>query len=207
MSRSPNPNHCGVAPYALSSSFTANVSPARPQPCSSLMPPPRVYITVSRSGQIRSPNKVMSSPVLPTTVTSLLTVESPSSADSAMSKPRRNRAPPMPPASATTRRTAPGSRRRRAPGSRRRTAPGSPGRPAAKSREVEPAKPPAPSMSPDSGTGTGTGRKAPAPWVDLPSEAPIQRATSAKGGLHRSRLPATADILCEGISPFGLTSG
>ena len=45
------------------------VSSARPQPCPSWMPPPRVYITVSRSGQTRSPNRVMSSPVLPMTVT------------------------------------------------------------------------------------------------------------------------------------------
>ena len=47
---------------------TVNVSPARPQPCSSLIPPPRVYITVSRSGETCRPNRVMSSPVLPMTV-------------------------------------------------------------------------------------------------------------------------------------------
>ena len=37
---------------------------ARPQPRSVSMPPPRVYITLSRSGQTRSPCTVMSSPVL-----------------------------------------------------------------------------------------------------------------------------------------------
>ncbi len=46
------------------------VSSARPQPCSAWMPPPRVYITVSRSGQTCSPNRTMSSAVLPTTVIS-----------------------------------------------------------------------------------------------------------------------------------------
>src|SRR5688572_10418515 len=67
------------------------------------MPPPRVYITVSRSGQTRRPNSVMSSPVLPMTVTS---VGSPAVA---RSRPRRNRAPPMPPAGTTTRRGEPGA--------------------------------------------------------------------------------------------------
>src|SRR5215212_1618878 len=52
------------------------------------MPPPRVYMTVSRSGQIRSPCSVTSSPVF----------SAPGMADLT---PRRNRAPPVPPASTT----------------------------------------------------------------------------------------------------------
>src|SRR5689334_1806424 len=57
------------------------------------MPPPRVYITVSRSGQIRRPCRVTSSPVLTTAVTV---------ADGAAERtPRRKRAPPTPPASTT----------------------------------------------------------------------------------------------------------
>src|SRR5258708_220835 len=47
----------------------ANDSSARPQPCSGLIPPPRGYMTRSRSGQTRRPCSVMSSPVLPMTVT------------------------------------------------------------------------------------------------------------------------------------------
>ena len=71
------------------------VSSVRPQPCSSLMPPPRVYITVSRSGQTFSPNRWMSSPVLPMTVMS--------ASGAACLRPRRNRAPPIPPARTTMR--------------------------------------------------------------------------------------------------------
>src|SRR5271157_1705056 len=71
------------------------VSPARPQPCSVLMPPPSVYITVSRSGQTRRPNKVMSSPVFPTTVIS--------ASGAARFRPRRKRAAPTPPASTVMR--------------------------------------------------------------------------------------------------------
>ena len=67
-SRSPRVNQAGPAPYAASSSLMLKDSSARPQPCSWLMPPPSVYITVSRSGQTRRPNRVMSSPVLPITV-------------------------------------------------------------------------------------------------------------------------------------------
>ena len=63
----------------------------------SSMPPPRVYMTVSRSGQTRRPNSVMSSPVLPMTVIS--------ASGAARSSPRRKRAPPMPPASAVIRGT------------------------------------------------------------------------------------------------------
>ncbi len=69
------------------------VDAARPQPRSSSMPPPRVYITVSRSGQIRSPCIVTSSPVLTTAVID--------ASGTAARTPRRNRAPPVPPASTT----------------------------------------------------------------------------------------------------------
>ena len=72
-----------------------NVSSARPQPCSSLMPPPSVYITESRSGQTRRPNRVMSSAVLPMTVIV--------ASGAAASRPRRKRAAPMPPASTVIR--------------------------------------------------------------------------------------------------------
>src|ERR1700733_6129527 len=72
-----------------------NVSSARPQPCCSLMPPPRVYMTVSRSGQTRRPNSVMSSPVLPTTVIS--------ASGAASFRPGRKRAAPTPPASTVIR--------------------------------------------------------------------------------------------------------
>src|SRR5687768_4144205 len=57
------------------------------------MPPPRVYITVSRSGQIRSPCIVTSSPVLTTAVIV--------ASGAAARTPRRKRAPPVPPASTT----------------------------------------------------------------------------------------------------------
>ena len=70
MSRSPRPNQAGSTPYAASSSLTTQVSSSRPQPRSAEMPPPRVYITVSRSGQTRRPNRVMSSAVFPITVIS-----------------------------------------------------------------------------------------------------------------------------------------
>ncbi len=99
MSRSPRPNHCGSISYAASSDFTTNVSSARPQPWSSEMPPPSVYITVSRSGQTRRPNSQMSSAVLPMTVTSAS-----SAAEAAYdNNPRRKRAAPMPPAGTTIR--------------------------------------------------------------------------------------------------------
>ena len=55
MSLSPRPNQVGSAPYAASSSLTAQVSPTRPQPRSGSAAPPRVYMTLSRSGQIRRP--------------------------------------------------------------------------------------------------------------------------------------------------------
>src|SRR5215469_3704383 len=90
MSRSPRPNQSGPAPYAASSPSTAWLSPARPQPCSSLIPPPRVYMTVSRSGQTCRPNGVKSSPVLPITVTS--------ASGTVARRPRRNLAAPTPPA-------------------------------------------------------------------------------------------------------------
>src|ERR1700684_3984705 len=59
------------------------------------MPPPSVYMTVSRSGQTRSPNSVMSSPVFPMTVIS--------ASGAASFRPRRNRAAPTPPASTVMR--------------------------------------------------------------------------------------------------------
>src|SRR4051794_8757396 len=92
-SRSPRPNHVGSAPYVASSSRTRKLSSARPQPRSAEMPSPRVYITVSRSGQTRSPNIVMSSPLLPTTVMSWPSAR----------RPSRKREPPMPPANTVTR--------------------------------------------------------------------------------------------------------
>ena len=67
MSRSPSPNQVGSTPYAASSSLACQVSSVRPQPRSVSMPSPRVYITVSRSGQTLSPCTQMSSPVLATT--------------------------------------------------------------------------------------------------------------------------------------------
>src|SRR6266536_4765998 len=54
------------------------------------MPSPRVYMTLSRSGQMRRPCSVMSSPVFTTAVMS--------SSGRAARTPRRKRAPPMPPA-------------------------------------------------------------------------------------------------------------
>src|ERR1700722_12833648 len=59
------------------------------------MPPPRVYITVSRSGHTRRPYRVISSPVLPMTVIS--------ASGAAALRPRRNRAAPTPPASTVMR--------------------------------------------------------------------------------------------------------
>ncbi len=94
MSLSPSPNHVGSTPYAASSSLTVKVSPSRPQPRSSLMPPPRVYMTVSRSGQTRRPWTQMSSPVLTMTVISA----GAASCSTRCRSPRRNRLPPMPPA-------------------------------------------------------------------------------------------------------------
>src|SRR5690349_13649116 len=61
------------------------------------MPPPRVYITVSRSGQILSPCIHRSSAVLATTVTSSPHPGTPR-------RPWRKRAPPTPPESTVTRR-------------------------------------------------------------------------------------------------------
>src|SRR5256886_8797056 len=92
-SLSPNPNQAGSAPYAASSALTVQVSPARPQPRSASAPPPRVYMTLSRSGQIRSPCSVTSSPTLTIAVTSAPVARTPA----------RNRAPPIPPASTTIR--------------------------------------------------------------------------------------------------------
>jgi hypothetical protein len=98
-SRSPRVNQSGPSPYAANSSATVNRSSARPQPCPSWIPPPRVYMTVSRSGQTRSPCRVMSSAVFPTTVSSA----SMPAERTWWRRPRRNRAPPTPPASAVMR--------------------------------------------------------------------------------------------------------
>src|SRR5256885_10798906 len=59
------------------------------------MPPPSVYITVSRSGLTCRPNGRISSPVLPMTVIS--------AAGTAAFRPRRKRAAPIPPASTVIR--------------------------------------------------------------------------------------------------------
>src|SRR5437868_3111375 len=59
------------------------------------MPPPSLSITVSRSGHMRRPCRVISSPVLPMTVIS--------ASRAAALRPRRNRAAPTPPASTVMR--------------------------------------------------------------------------------------------------------
>ena len=97
MSLSPRPNQVGSAPYAASSCLTVQLSPTRPQPRSGSAPPPRVYMTLSRSGQIFNPCNHRSSPTLTTAVTS-----APTSRAYART-PSRNRAPPMPPARTTMR--------------------------------------------------------------------------------------------------------
>ena len=87
------------APYAASSSLTVQLSPVRPQPRSASMPPPRVYMQVSRSGQIRRPCSHTSSPVFTSAVTSCATG---TGQPSACLTPCRNRAPPTPPTTTTT---------------------------------------------------------------------------------------------------------
>src|SRR5262249_62287102 len=77
------------------------------------MPPPSVYITVSRSGETWRPNRLMSSPVLPITVIS--------ASGAADFSPRRKRAAPTPPASTVM----------RMPASLATRAPAAPGGPAA----------------------------------------------------------------------------
>ena len=69
---------------------TVQVSSARPQPRSVSMPPPRVYMQESRSGQICRPCSRMSSPTLTTAVTST---------SGSSRTPSRKRAPPTPPTS------------------------------------------------------------------------------------------------------------
>ena len=103
VSRSPRPNQSGWTPYAASSSLTTNVSSSRPHPRSALMPPPRVYITVSRSGHTRRPKSQMSSPVLPMTVTVASRRSGESDVRRWWRRPRVNRAPPIPPASTVMR--------------------------------------------------------------------------------------------------------
>src|SRR5665811_653280 len=98
MSRSPRPNQVGSTPYAASSSLVFHVSPLRPQPRSVSIPPPRVYITVSRSGHTLRPCSQMSSAVLAITVTSVSALE----AARRCNKPSTKRAPPTPPDSTVT---------------------------------------------------------------------------------------------------------
>src|SRR5688500_2038730 len=104
MSRSPRQNHVGSTRYDSSSVRALHVSSLRPHPRSTSMPSPRVYITVSRSGQTLSPWIHQSSAVLATTVTSV-------SADPPGTRPVRrpwrrpwtNLAPPTPPERTVTR--------------------------------------------------------------------------------------------------------
>src|SRR3712207_4683067 len=72
----------------------ANDSSSTPQPVSWLEMPARVYITVSRSGQTRKPQRSKSSAVFTTTA------RSPDG--STASRPAASFAPPIPPASAST---------------------------------------------------------------------------------------------------------
>ena len=62
-SRSPRRNQSSP-PSRASSSMTAQLSPATPHPVSRLSMPARVYVTVSRSGQMERPCSSMSSPTL-----------------------------------------------------------------------------------------------------------------------------------------------
>src|SRR4051812_47812419 len=103
MSLSPRPNQEGSAPYPASSSLTTHVSPVRPQPRSVSIPPPRVYMHVSRSGQIRRPCIHTSSPVFTTAVTVCSDVPGPTGGSPrSCLTPSRNRAPPTPPTTTTT---------------------------------------------------------------------------------------------------------
>src|SRR3712207_197573 len=71
-----------------------NDSPAMPQPVSGLAIPAKVYITVSRSGQIRRPQRSKSSAVFTTAARF--------PGESVASRPAASFAPPTPPASAST---------------------------------------------------------------------------------------------------------
>src|ERR1041385_9205610 len=71
-----------------------NVSPATPQPFSLFTKPDRVYIIVSKSGQILSPYNHVSSPVFTITVRS--------SGGKTCAKPNASLAPPTPPTNTTT---------------------------------------------------------------------------------------------------------
>src|SRR5918999_1216606 len=75
-------------------SSAANDSSVIPQPASGLAIPARVYITVSRSGQTRKPQRSKSSAVFTTTARS--------PGGSTASRPAASFAPPTPPASAST---------------------------------------------------------------------------------------------------------
>src|SRR5690349_25142199 len=67
------------------------------------MPPPRVYMQVSRSGQMRRPCNQMSSPTLTTAVISCSLSPGPTAGrPSAAFTPSRNRAPPTQPTSTVT---------------------------------------------------------------------------------------------------------
>ena len=82
-----------IPPSRSSDSITRQVSPARPHPVSALMASARVYSTVSRSGEMCSPWRTVSSPVLTMAVID--------AAGTTSTMPRRSLAAPTPPASAT----------------------------------------------------------------------------------------------------------
>ena len=91
-SRSPSRNQSSP-PSAPSASRKFHDSPASPHPVSGLARPERVYITVSRSGQMLRPRCSKSSPVLTTMRRSC-------GESSAAWRPAASFAPPTPPASA-----------------------------------------------------------------------------------------------------------
>ena len=90
-SLSPRANQSGP-PSFLIEFITFHVSSSMPQPVSGFANPASVYITVSKSGQMRSPRWVKSSPTLTAIIRSsgCRTIDSPCAI----------RAPPTPPASA-----------------------------------------------------------------------------------------------------------
>src|SRR5438552_2705669 len=93
-SRSPRLNHVS-APWVAIAARQLNVSPASPQPRSTSSMPASAYMTVSRSGETRSPQTSVSSPVLPMTVRSRCGMH--------VARPRMSLAAPVPPASVRTR--------------------------------------------------------------------------------------------------------
>src|SRR5439155_254710 len=86
-------NHVS-APWIAIVARQLNVSPANPQPRSTSSMPASAYMTVSRSGETRSPQTSVSSPVLPMTVRSRCGMH--------VARPRMSLAAPVPPASVTT---------------------------------------------------------------------------------------------------------